>query len=261
MMKDGYSFIPGGTTVIDGQTVACQSFFMRKTEVSNFDYKEYLSWLKNNNQLDAYNVAFPDTTKWTELDKDLLPLSNVYSYHSAYRDFPVVNITREQAEKYCDWLSMVWQKNTGNKNIHFRLPLRAEFLLATANSEYHPYAWTGPYLNNAKGDYLCNFLQLNQALVTRNTETGELEILKSVLKPSVQNMMASVKSYYPNVYGLYNLNGNVSEMVQEQDMVVGGDWFSGGHDVRNESYKYVNGASPLVGFRPVMTYTEDSYRK
>jgi hypothetical protein len=43
-------------------------------------------------------------------------------------------------------------------------------------------------------------------------------------------------------------------MISEKGTVVGGDWHSTGYDVRTESVKTVTEASPMVGFRPVVTF-------
>jgi formylglycine-generating enzyme required for sulfatase activity len=67
------------------------------------------------------------------------------------------------------------------------------------------------------------------------------------------DITAPVKSYWPNGYGLYNMNGNVAEMISDKNVVVGGSWYDPGFDVRNESEKPYNGAARTVGFRVVAT--------
>lgn len=265
VMKDGYSFVPSGNMLLDGDTVSCQGFFMMKTEVSNFDYKEYLYYLKNTKKdMAAYNDALPDTTLWSKRITNAEAMSTHYFSHPAYRNFPVVNISKKQAEGYCNWLSEVWQKNTGNTSIRFRLPLRAEFIMAANGGEIsRPYAWKGPYLRDDKGMYLANFMHIGEGAISRDKD-GKLVITNqgyySNKGDNSTDLMVSSKSYCPNEYGIYNLNGNVSEMVAEKNMVVGGDWNSPGFDIRNESHKEITGADPTVGFRPVMTFAEKIYR-
>jgi formylglycine-generating enzyme required for sulfatase activity len=65
-------------------------------------------------------------------------------------------------------------------------------------------------------------------------------------------MMAPVHSYDPNPYGLYNMNGNIAEMVTDSSIAVGGCWNSPGYDVRNESVMPFDKPSIFVGFRPVV---------
>ena len=67
-------------------------------------------------------------------------------------------------------------------------------------------------------------------------------------------IIAKAESYYPNEFGFYNLNGNVSEMISDSEKAVGGDWTCPGYDVRIESEKEFKEAHPTVGFRVVATY-------
>jgi len=253
-LKIGYVYVPAKTMLFHNDTVAVRGFFMAKTEVSNFNYKEYLYHLKNEGNREAYLAALPDTTKWASFDSSLTLFAKNYFQSPAFRDYPVVNITRQQAENYCIWLSKVWQKNTGNPNITFRLPLQAEYISAAIGHEMsRNYAWMGPYLRNEKGDYNCNFYSVGQGAITRNPKSNEMEIIKNNQKFNL-DVTAPVKSYFPNEFGIYNLNGNVAELVKEKNTAVGGSWNSGGHDVSNYSIQKVTEALPTVGFRPVMLY-------
>lgn len=252
ILSKGYAFIPSGVFMYNNDTVSAQSFFMSRTEVSNADYWGYLNYLKNNGQEKEYHAAYPDSTQWAKYSK-ILMLS--YFQDPAYRNYPAVNITREQAAGYCAWLTEVWRKNTGNENIRFRLPLRAEFVkAANGNRMEAPYAWYGPYLRNSNGADQCNFTHVGEGMITRDPNTNKFSVVQNDSFKFRNHYTSAVESYQRSEYGLYNLNGNVSEMVREANTVVGGDWNSGGHDVTNYSSKTVEGASPMVGFRPVMTY-------
>ncbi len=259
-LKLGYAYIPSGFALEDGKTVSCQGFFMMKEEVSNLSYKEYLSDLKKNNQMEAYTLALPDTTKWHSDYYFSNKYVDYYFNHPAYHNYPVVNVSKQQAEKYCEWLSEVWRKKTGNESIVFRLPTRAEFLLAANGSSIErPYAWNSPYLQRLDGQAQCNFLAIGAGAISRDT-TGKL-IVKDfefdyMAFPNYDSadLTAPVRSFWPNEYGIYNLNGNVSEMISEGNMAVGGDWNSPGYDIRNQSTKKFTEANPTVGFRPVMTF-------
>jgi formylglycine-generating enzyme required for sulfatase activity len=71
------------------------------------------------------------------------------------------------------------------------------------------------------------------------------------------DLTAPAESYSPNGYGLYNMNGNVAEMISDGDFAVGGSWNSPGYDIRNQSIKKFKGAHPTVGFRIVATHVGD----
>jgi formylglycine-generating enzyme required for sulfatase activity len=71
------------------------------------------------------------------------------------------------------------------------------------------------------------------------------------------NNTVHVASYEPNPYGLYNMVGNLSDMIQEEGIAMGGDWLSTGYNVRITSKKkYENGGAVTVGFRVYMEIVE-----
>lgn len=262
-LGDGYAYVPSGNLIINNDTVSVQGFFMLKTEVSNFHFREYLFSLKQAGDLEAYQTALPDTTAW----KQQMPFNEKYVAHyfnhPAYRPYPMVNITKAQAEKYCAWLTQIWREKTGNNEILFRLPHRAEYLKAAyGNTMKRTYAWNSPYILNQKGQPNCNFLNIGAGAITRDTSSGALKIAPLDFDALQQNpegytdLMAPVKSYTPNEFDIYNLNGNVSEMILDGNIAVGGNWNSPGYDVRNESTQIFTKANPMVGFRPVMTFVE-----
>ena len=119
------------------------------------------------------------------------------------------------------------------------------------------YTWGGPFLRNAKGDYLANFMALGAENITKNNETGELEVVRKLtmsIAGNTSDVTAPALSYSPNYFGIYNMNGNVAEMISDGDYAVGGDWSSPGYDIRNESIKPFTEPNPTVGFRVVATY-------
>lgn len=265
VLHAGYSFIPSGNTIFNSDTVSVQGFFMLKGEVTNLNYREYLSSLKTTGKLEEYKKALPDTSLWTTSTIYNKKYTEYYFNHPAYNDYPVVNITREQAEAFCVWLSEIWRKNTGNQSLVFRLPKRIEYLRAANGTALRrPFAWDGPFIRKPDGRYLCNHLALGNTNITRDPETKEFKVIPEFdalfasyyQLSEFSDILAPSKSFFPNEFDLYNLNGNASEMVEEKDIVVGGDWNSPGYDVRNESTQKYAGASPLISFRPVMTFVE-----
>lgn len=256
----GYSYVPSGSLIMDNDTVSVQGFFMLKTEVTNFQYLEFLNALKSQGKMTEYAAALPDTTQWISPSASMIKYVDYYFNHPAYRDYPVVNISYLQAVAYCAWLTEVWRKNTGNNEIVFRIPQRAEFLKAAyGNSMERPYSWNGPYLRHSNGQYMSNFLHLGDGAITRDTTDGKLKVnLRGMPEMNFSNYSADVtapaKSFYPNEFDLYNLTGNVSEMIADGQYAVGGDWQSPGQDIQNSAKKSFKKACPTVGFRPVMTF-------
>jgi formylglycine-generating enzyme required for sulfatase activity len=262
--RDAFSYIPAGKTLVDGDTITCEQFFISKREVSNLNYQEYLDDLKKSGKIEAYRSALVDSAKWNSNYFRGEKYVTHYFNHKAYKNYPVVNLTRQQAEKYCEWLTQIWRNYTKNQSIVVRLPKRAEFLRASNGSSLdRPYAWNSPYIRTEKGKMMANFLQIDGGCISRDTLTGKLILATNAFDyigngGQFADVTAPVESYFPNEFGIFHLNGNVSEMVSEQNIAVGGDWNSPGFDIRNQSVKKFTEANPMVGFRPVMTFLESS---
>ncbi|MCH2224230.1 MAG: formylglycine-generating enzyme family protein [Crocinitomicaceae bacterium] len=259
-LNDFCGYIPSGKVEINSDTISVQAFYMSKTEITNHQYKEFLADLLHKGEISKFEKAKIDSIRWNEF----VPAGNSYSkyYHShpAYDLYPVVNISKEGAELFCDWLSAKYDSLfEDTHSLKFRVPTRAEWLKA-ANGESLSklYSWGGPLTRNAKGSLLANFLRVGAENVTRNESTGQLEVVTPIVLPGIANseadVLAPATSYFPNDFGIFNLNGNASEMISDGDFAVGGDWKSPGYDIRNISIKPTSGPSPVTGFRVVATY-------
>lgn len=58
-------------------------------------------------------------------------------------------------------------------------------------------------------------------------------------------------SHHPNHFGLYNMCGNVAEMVYERGVAFGGSFLDPGYDIRINSEKRYDAPSPRIGFRVI----------
>jgi len=260
---DGFcNYVPNGNTVVEGDTLSVNSFYMSTTEITNIQFQEFIYSLTKNNDEEKLTVARIDSLKWTEMFKSLSgeKYGEYYHKHRAYHSYPVVNVSREGAELFCDWLTTKYDSlSNGELKLKFRIPTRAEWMRAARGDNHgYTYSWGGPFLRNSKGTVIANFVRLGERNVSRNKETGKFEV---VLTPPIPlttlnspDVTAPAKSYWPNDFGFYNMNGNVSEMISDGDFAVGGDWRAPGFDIRNESIKDFKEAHPTVGFRVVASY-------
>ena len=115
----GLLFIQGGTYTM-GQVeddlmgswdnsprrVTVSSFYLDETEVTNHFWLEYVQWLERvygNNFPEIVERALPDTLVWREKLAYNEPLVEYYLRHPAYRDYPVVGISWQQATDFCKW--------------------------------------------------------------------------------------------------------------------------------------------------------------
>jgi len=86
------------------QTVS--SFYLDVTEVRNIDYLEYLFWVNRvygQSYPEVYKKALPDTLVWRDKLGYNEPFVKQYLRHPAYKNYPVVGVSWQQATDYCAW--------------------------------------------------------------------------------------------------------------------------------------------------------------
>ncbi|MEJ6492109.1 MAG: SUMF1/EgtB/PvdO family nonheme iron enzyme [Flavobacteriales bacterium] len=256
-LNNGYTFVPSGKLEWNGESKSINSFIMMKGEITNFHWMEFLSDLRVKGDTEKLAICLVDSNKWNTSSSFNNKYVDFYHSHPAYRDFPVVNITKEAAELYCEWLSDHFMPNLegGGKKLKFRLATHDEWIYAAKGGlTMGAYSWGGPYLTNKEGSQLANYVRFGAENISRDS-TGKLVVVRNdaggVASGDFVDVTAPSQSYWPNGYGLYNMNGNVAELVADKDIVVGGSWKDPGYDVRNESFNPYEGAAPNVGFRVI----------
>jgi gliding motility-associated lipoprotein GldJ len=85
--------------------VTVSSFYIDETEITNFNWCEYLYWLNRTYTSFpmVYKKALPDTLVWREKLAYNEPYVEYYLRHPAYRDYPVVGVNWLQANDFCAW--------------------------------------------------------------------------------------------------------------------------------------------------------------
>lgn len=82
------------------------SFYMDRTEVTNFHWLEYVYWMKRvyyRTYPHIYKKALPDTLCWRDPLSYREKFVEYYFRYPAYRDYPVVGISWIQANDFCKW--------------------------------------------------------------------------------------------------------------------------------------------------------------
>ncbi len=220
--------------------------------------------------------VYPDTLCWV---RDFTysfndPMTNMYFWHPAYDNYPVVGITWRQARAFNVWRTQLlnnWLMSMGELYVNdFRLPTEAEWeRAARGDLELSQYPWGGPYIRNSSGCFLGNFKPMRG----RYFDDGGFHTVKAY-------------SYNPNGWGLYCMAGNVAEWCEtaydesnyafEHDLnpeyrynamdwdppamkrkvIRGGSWKDIGFYLQNgtRTYEYSDTAKSYIGFRSVATH-------
>ncbi|CAI8169139.1 MAG: Serine/threonine-protein kinase pkn1 [Polaribacter sp. SA4-10] len=222
---------------------------------------------------DTSYLVYPDTTVWI---KDFNysyndPMHQDYFHHQAYGDYPVVGVTWDQANAFCNWRTK--KKNDylrGKRNPTtvpvFRLPTEAEWEYAARGGlMFSKYPWGGPSAVSDRGCFLANFKPVRGDYAV----DGALYTVEA-------------KSYNANDYGLYNMAGNVSEWTSsaynlssyymgstmnpnvedrnnKKKIVRGGSWKDVAYylEVGTRDFEYADTARSFIGFRTVQDYIGD----
>lgn len=240
--KSKEKFIPPGTVKVN------DSLFYDITETTNFNWLKYNEWLKDKYGIDSdiYIKSLSDTLIWREKLFYGEPFIDYYHIHPAYRDYPVVGVSFEQASAYCLWRTERVKETLlelRNKKPKTYIPTKFVYRLPTITE------WEA----EAKVDYS---EKTKQEFENKDISLYNLKKTDSIFSPnkkyySSENMTTPVISYWSNKHGVYNLMGNVAEITSEKGIAKGGSWKHLIDDVKIETeFKYVDSANWL-GFRCV----------
>lgn len=85
--------------------VTVSSFYLDQFEVTNFNWLEYLYWIKRTYEEYPmiYKNALPDTNCWRSPLAYNEPYVEYYLRHPAYQNYPVVGVSWNQANDFCKW--------------------------------------------------------------------------------------------------------------------------------------------------------------
>lgn len=210
------------------------------TEVINKDYKKFLSV-----QLQKeYEICRIDSSQWVKKFSYSYnyPMAANYHSHSAFDNYPVVNIAYTGAVSYCEWLTKKYRLTHKEPSVTFRLPTEAEWMALCNVNPATQLPWNIP--NGKHGDtcYAANFKPVINGEVAHPADGGFYTV--------------RVDSYWPDSAGLFNVIGNAAEMTAVEGISKGGSWENFLEDCRVNVVQTLTGPDPRVGFRVIAIVTE-----
>lgn len=241
--------------------------YARISETSVLDYKEFLHDIRSDQEKwEQYQF---DTTIWERHHESYQNFGTSYIDHPAFYEYPIIGISHESAKAYCAWLTEVVNKNgiTPFKKVLYRLPTEAEWeKAARADLEGAEFPWevipgreVKQLTQDKKGNYRCNFKVIDQTYIHKDPDSRKSIIVGGGANLSHDQYMvtAPVVSFKPNSWGLYNMAGNVSEMIDEPGIAKGGSWYSTGYYLRIKSQEKYEKPLSTLGFRVFMEVVEN----
>ena len=211
-------FAPGKVAAPPGTVQLKDSLYIDKFEITNEMWRAYTEgWLlKTEDDTTTYAKMQPDSTVWYSLKMDNEKYVTEYFKSPEFSDYPVVGITYEQAVAYCEWRTervnefLEKTRDANFRNVVYRLPTETEWELAAAGKldlVKFPYGYEQTILHK-KDDttkmFNCYYDNIDSA------------------QQNAQNIAMPVSFGKPNQYGIYNIIGNVGEMVSEKGLAKGG---------------------------------------
>ena len=238
-------------------------------EVPNIEWQTFTNYVERESGQAVATSYFPSTTS--------LPTATYFT-DPYYRYYPVVGVSREQVEAYCRWRSAVTTEalritrnlsltHTDYMVMRYRLPTETEWEYAAGTNilPNKPYGVLRPNnrlrINPRAADYLRirsksdkSAAEIKRDIVAFNSASPEITQF-NCQREAPYFLALPTPGYVfdlpQNFFGLYQMNGNAAEMVQEPGLTKGGSYRDPLEACTIKARGAYAGPSPTVGFRCV----------
>jgi hypothetical protein len=238
-----------------------ENFYVDRTEVSNLFWYEYTSYLSTvfGNDSEQLKAALPDTAAWlAKRDGYYKPFAQHYFQHQAYREYPVVSITQDQALLYCKWRS--------DRAFEILL-IKAGIIEHNSNQVFTTEKFFGeeiPRISDKKLDYYPvfdlptveewnAFYSYNAELRAKSKSRKSSESTFPIADEGTMSLSPVSNSEIRRSKNLIlQLEGNVSEWLKNSNTAAGGNWYTG----QSSRFTTQESADAATGFRCVARWVK-----
>lgn len=257
------------------------NFYIDKTEITNIDYMQYLSWLESIHGKDSkiLQEAVLDMTVWYSKGEDVF--ARVYFGHPSYHYYPVVGITLEQAKKYSAWRTQVvtearlvtlglikFSYNQTSEN-HFTIEryLAGEIDSIIKHEDILVPEYTIPTEKEWEEVAECEgkaFPCMDENSSKNKKMKKQRHLMYNTLginDDGFSTMITMVRWQGIDTKGIYGLIGNVSEMIDKKGMSKGGHWDKSMEEIKKDITDNFEEVNSWTGFRNVCRYKLMKVRK
>ncbi len=269
------------------------NLYAADAEITVRDYWSFLDYLRTNGYDDLFEIARQDLSSYDDLTANLL--SNFYytpenlqfqqkhEKHGVLKH-PAIDIPYEGAKAYCEWLTVRYNAQEGRKykNVVFRLPTEEEWKMAAlgykdfqswtfdqntviAHERFNKKAAASYDLMEHEVDYpwaLRDWSKRTSITNHHNCYLANIGAPEEItcpagIKGDGFTLTSPVGTYFPNDIGLFDVIGNVAEMIDDEGKAMGGSWRQPAEECTLHSILEYDGSDVRVGARPFMEVIEE----
>ncbi|HEY3402781.1 MAG TPA: SUMF1/EgtB/PvdO family nonheme iron enzyme, partial [Ohtaekwangia sp.] len=270
------------------------TIYASEFELINEEYNRFLSYLIDHKLTEQYERYKFDLSRYDEparsfmigYSRPVIP-SKKEKYFTRY---PAVSLPYEGAVAYCEWLTEQYNNTADRKykKVKFRLPTLKEWQIAAlGNPKFTTWELDDNIVkvsvpkndteelskdfrevpvkgNDIQYPWYGAYNYRNKALNSRGCALGNFKFpdnFKPCASPRIQNadgwnMMGPIGTYFPNGAGLFDVVGNVAEMIDEKGKACGGSWNHVPEESTIRSINTYDKPDAAVGFRVFMEIIE-----
>ena len=245
-----------------------ENIYCDQTEVSNFEWFCFMNWTEEKFGLESqeYLNTCPDKDVWKRADSCNLSMDQYYLTNPAYRDYPVIGISQNQANNFSKWRSdrvfeyMLIDAGIIKEDTSIIFTVQKFFTnqIERLNSDieiiYYP-EFRLPNIIERK-----NILKYTDSIDNNYSlkyKPKNIKLIRSDILNPCREFPTRICYNYKSakkVLNLYNIRGNVSEWAYEENITYGGSWNNSYYEIIQSDIIEIEKQNIYTGFRNICEY-------